>query len=100
LTGSGSANSRNRFRYRTGEHALPCTMPTNASPTWPHLSLIRTVIANRVETAFADNQDLHEPGVFFSRDRVLNVPPLRGAVRGQHSLSISIYRFWFFGFQL
>jgi len=29
------------------------------------------VIANRVETAFADNQDLHEPGVFFSRDRVL-----------------------------
>jgi hypothetical protein len=49
-------------------------MPTNASPTWPHLSLIRTVIANRVETAFADNQDLHEPGVFFSRDRVLNFP--------------------------
>ena len=43
--------------------------------------LIRTVIANRVETAFADNQDLHEPGVFFSRDRVLNVPPFRGAVR-------------------
>ena len=75
-------------------------MPTNASPTWPHLSLIRTVIAHPVETAFADKQDLHEPGVFFSRDRILNFPPFRGAVRGQHSLSISIYRFWFFGFQL
>ena len=39
------------------------------------------VIANRVETAFADNQDLREPGAFFSLDRVENCPPFRGVVR-------------------
>jgi hypothetical protein len=35
------------------------------------------VIANRAETAFADHQNLREPGVFFSLDRIENRPPFR-----------------------
>jgi hypothetical protein len=35
------------------------------------------VIANRGETAFANNQDLREPGVFFSLDCTEDGPPFR-----------------------